>query len=384
MVAEVRKHRSLRAVARQFHTSLSVVQRWVARAEGRSLDEVDWSGLPAGCRQSAHRTSPKLEQRVLAIRKFLREKSDLGEYGAEAIQREMQARRLKHIPSLRTLGRILERGGALDGRRRRRYKAPPPGWYLPNPAAGPAEVDSFDIIEDLVIRGGQDVNVLTGISLHGGLCEAWPEAQITAKRTVQALLQHWRQFGLPDYAKFDNGTVFHGPHQFSDTFGRVTRLCLALGVTPVFTPPLIRGFQADIEAFNRRWQDKVWRRFQFTARPEVQAQSQRYVRACRDRHAERIASAPARRAFPRGWELDLQTPLQGQVIYLRYTTEKGYLSLLGHTFEVSDVWCQRLVRAEVDLTHHQVRFYALRRRDPHNHLLLRTHEYVPPIKPFSE
>jgi hypothetical protein len=167
MVAEVRKHRSLRAVARQFHTSLSVVQRWVARAEGRALEEVDWSGLPAGCRQSAHRISPKLEQRVLAIRKFLREKSDLGEYGAEAIQREMQARRLKHIPSLRTIGRILERGGALDGRRRRRYKAPPPGWYLPNSAAGSAEVDSFDIIEDLVIRGGQDLNVLTGISLHG-------------------------------------------------------------------------------------------------------------------------------------------------------------------------------------------------------------------------
>ena len=54
---------------------------------------------------------------------------------------------------------------------------------------------------------------------------------------MEALIEHWRQHGLPDYAQFDNDTVFQGAHQWPDTFGRVTRLCLQLGVTPVFTPP---------------------------------------------------------------------------------------------------------------------------------------------------
>ncbi len=320
---------------------------------------------------------------MLAIRKYLRTEDALGEYGAQAIHRQMLSRRLKSIPSVRTIGRILERHGALDGRRRRRYQAPPPGWYLPAVAASRVELDSFDIIEDLVIRGGQDVNVLTGISLHGGLCAAWPQPRITAKFTLNALISHWRRFGLPQYAKFDNDTVFQGAHQWPDSFGRLVRLCLSLQVTPVFAPPARHGFQAEIEGFNRRWQEKVWQRFQFTKRSEVVTQSQRYITACRDRHAERIASAPPRRRFPRSWNLDLQAPLRGQVIYLRYTNEKGSVDLLGHKFMASPVWNQRLVRVEVDLTQGAIHFYALRRREPHQHTLLSSHEYYPPMKRFS-
>ncbi len=373
----------MRSVAKQFRTSISVVQRWVARAANQPLDAVDWSGRRAGCRRSARRTESYVEEQVLMIRKYLREESSLGEYGAAAIVREMAGRGLKKIPLPRTINRILERYGALDGRRRRRYSSPPPGWFLPEVAAGRAEVDSFDIIEDLVIRGGEQVNVLTGISLHGGLCEAWPRTRITAKFTLDALVSHWREFGRPHYAKFDNDTVFQGAHQFTDAFGRVVRMCLSLAVTPVFAPPARHGFQADVESFNRRWQDKVWRRFQFAQRSEVVTQSRRYVAASRDRHAERIAAAPPRRPFPKRWKLNLQRRLGGTIVYLRYTNEQGAAPILGHTFLVSPLWCQRLIRAEVDLTHKQIRFYALRRREPDNQPLLSTHHYHPPTKPFS-
>ena len=54
-------------------------------------------------------------------------------------------------------------------------------------------MDNFDAVEDLVIYAGTDVNVLTGICLHGGLCAAWPTAQIAAKVTVECLLEHWRE-----------------------------------------------------------------------------------------------------------------------------------------------------------------------------------------------
>ena len=257
MVSQVRDGVSQRAVSRSFRVSLSTVQRWIARAGDLPLGEVDWVARPAGCRVSPRRTKPGVEQRVLVIRRQLRTKSDLGEYGPEAIQRELQQRGERVIPAVATLARILSRRGALDGRKRVRRKAPPPGWFLSDVADKRAEMDNFDAIEDLVIRGGIDVNVLTGISLHGGLCAAWPAAQITAKFTVDRLLEHWREVGLPRYAKFDNGTVFHGSHRWSDSLGRITRMCLSLQVTPVFAPPLCRGFQADIEAFNRRWQDAV-------------------------------------------------------------------------------------------------------------------------------
>ena len=384
MVSQVRDGVSQRAVARSFRVSLSTVQRWVARAGDLPVGEVDWGARPAGCRVSPRRTKAGVEQRVLVIRRQLRTKSDLGEYGPEAIQRELQQRGERVIPSVATLARILSRRGALDGRKRVRRQAPPPGWFLPDVAAQRAEMDNFDAIEDLVIRGGIDVNVLTGISLHGGLCAAWPAEQITAKLTVDCLLEHWREMGLPHYAKFDNGTVFQGAHQWPDSFGRVTRMCLSLQVTPVFAPPLCRGFQADIEAFNRRWQEAVWSRFIFRKRDDAVAQSNRFVAAHRRRYAVRIEDAPARRPFPKNWRLNLQHPLKGTVIYVRETNAKGQAAVLGHTLDVSPIWINRLVRADVDLTKGQIRFYALRRKDPHNHLLLATHDYNTPTKRFKE
>jgi hypothetical protein len=201
MVAEVRRGRSMRSVAKTFRVSLHTVQRWVTRAADGPLDEVDWVDRPSGDRTSSRRTKRSVERRVLTIRRVLKMKSDLGEYGAAAIRREMLARNQRGVPSLRTIGRILERGGALDGRRRMRHKAPPRGWFLSGVRAQRDELDSFDMIEDLALRGGRPVNVLTGISLHGALGAAWPGAEITAKSTVESLIEHWRAFGLPAYAK---------------------------------------------------------------------------------------------------------------------------------------------------------------------------------------
>ncbi len=384
MVQRVREGVGLRAVAREFRVTLSTVQRWVARAGDWPLDHVDWTDQPSGCRVSPQRTGARLEERVLKVRKSLQTKSDLGEYGAEAIHRELQRRQVKTPPSVRTIGRVLERHGALDGRRRLRHTSPPRGWYLPKVAAGELELDSFDAIEDLVIRGGHDVNVLTGISLHGGLSAAWPAEQMTAKITVECLLEHWREFGLPGYAKFDNGTVFQGNHAWPDTFGRVTRICLSLGVIPVFAPPLSRGFQADIEAFNGRWQDAVWSRFTFRNRAQLVAQSRKFIQAHHARHAVRIEDAPARRTFPKNWRANLQQPLKGTVIFVRVTSATGAATVLGHTFPLSSLWCHRLIRADVNLTGHEIKFHALRRKDPHSHLLLAKHPYDPPTKRFHE
>jgi hypothetical protein len=254
------------------------------------------------------------------------------------------------VPSVRTIGRILERRGALDGRRRMRRMPPPKGWYLPDVAGGRAELDSFDIVEGLVIQGGLDVEVLNGISLRGGLCASWVQGVITAKFTVERLIEHWREHGLPRYAQFDNDTVFQGAHQWPDSFGRVTRLCLQLSVIPVFAPPRETGFQASIENYNGRWQAKVWQRFTFRAHEDLRAQSDRFVKAARVRCAARIDAAPKRQPFPTDWKFNLKKPLAGQVIFLRRTDANGNVELLGHTLEVNQHWCHRLVRCEVNLS----------------------------------
>lgn len=384
MVATVRRGTPLREVARRFGVALATVQFWVARAGQKRLDRVDWADRPDGPRQPANRSTREMEDLVLNLRAELKDQSDLGEYGARAIRDVLEARALTPVPALSTINRILERRGAQDGHRRVRRPAPPPGWYLPDLAARQVELDSFDIVEGLVIQGGVHVEVLNATALHGGLIGSWPMTVVTAKAAVEALVEHWRAAGLPSYAQFDNDTIFQGAHQHKDVVGRIMRLCLGLDIVPVFAPPRETGFQAAIENLNGRWQAKVWARFTHESLEGLQAASARYVAAARSRAAARIESAPPRRPLPKGWALDLQAHPRGRLVYLRRTGEHGAVELLGRRFEVDATWPHRLVRAEVDLDAGRIRFYALRRRAPDQQPLLCEVAYRLPRRKFSE
>lgn len=383
MVEAVRRGRSQRDVAREFGVSLLTVQRWCHRAGTRRVDRVVWDDR-SHAPWRTRRTPPAVEEAVLGLRTALKDTSALGEFGAPAIQRELAARHPgQPVPSVATIGRILERRGALDGQRRIRRPPPPRGWYLPDVAAGHAELDSFDIIEGLVIQGGLQVEILTGISLWGHVATARTAAVITAARVAADLTAHWRQVGCPHYAQFDNDTCFQGAHQHRDSFSRVVRLCLSLHIVPVFAPVRETGFQALIEHFNGLWQAKVWQRFRFLDYADLQGHSDAYIAAHRARTA-RQADTAARRPLPDRWHLDLQAALRGRVIYLRRTTDTGTVSLLGRSFAVDAHWTHRLVRCEVDLDAHCIRFHALRRRDPSSQPLLCITDYDPPTRRFIE
>lgn len=362
--------------------SSGTVSHWVTYARGQRLDRVSFANRKPG--RAWNRIPGKLEQRILRVRSALREKSVLGEYGPDAIRLALQQdRALDPVPARATIHRVLARRGALDGVHRQRRPAPPKGWYLPDLACGRAELDSFDFIEDLKITGGPLVDVLTGTSLHGALAETWVMERSSARATLQALLERWRRDGLPTYAQFDNDTIFQGAHQFADTVGRISRLCLALGVVPVFAPPREPGFQNAIESFNALWQSKVWQRHHFPDVEALAAVSARYIAAYRAKTASRRELAPKRRSFPKVFKLDLSATLKGTMIFLRRSGEKGNVDLLGRSFPVDRNWPHRLVRCEVDFTHQRICFYALRRRDPDNHPLLREIHYPRPNKPFK-
>jgi putative transposase len=345
---------------------------------------VDWHDRPCTPRTTT-RTEATIEDLVLTVRTELQRCSDLGFHGAETIHEALKARKIDPLPSVRTINRILERRGALDGQKRTRRPAPPPGWHLPEVASKRRELDSFDVVEGLVIKGGPQIEVLNGISLHGGLATSYPvEASVTAKFVVESLIAHWRAFGLPGYAQFDNDTIFQGTHAHPDVIGRVSRLCLSLGVVPVFVVPHEFGFQSMVENYNGTWQAKVWARFQHGSLPDLQGHSQRYVTALRRHRADRIESAPRRRAFPKTWRLNLQSRPRGRIIYVRRTSAVGSVEVLGRSFEVDEHWLNRLVRVEVDLDGDKIRIYRLRRREPQDQPLLKElHHHIKKRK-FSE
>ena len=174
------------------------------------------------------------------------------------------------------------------------------------------------------------------------------------------------------------------PHTHPDAIGRVSRLGLGLGVIPVFVVPHEFGFQSAIENSNGTWQATVWARFEHGSLPDLQGRSQRSVTALRRHRADRIESAPRRRAFPKRWRLDLQSRPRGRIISVRRTRAVGAVEVLGRSFEVDPHWLNRLVRVEVDLDGDKIRIHRLRRREPQDQPLLRElHHHIKKRK-FSE
>src|SRR5512142_1011525 len=195
MVAAVRSKRPLRQVAREFGVSPATVHYWVEHAKGQRLDRVDWHDRSRAPRNPP-RTEAAIEEQVLAVRRELERTSDLGFHGAEVIHQVLSARKVQGLPTVRTIGRILRRCGVLDGQARVRRHPPPTGWYLPAVAARRQELDCIDVVEGLVIKDGPQIEVLNGISLHGGLAVSWPRgSSITARFVVARLIEHWKAVG---------------------------------------------------------------------------------------------------------------------------------------------------------------------------------------------
>ncbi len=381
MVEAVRAGSSQRAVARQFGVSLATVQLWLNRAADGALEQVDWS-TQAPVPRRVQRTGPDIEDRIIDLRRVLREESILGEYGPVAIRRALESEPDLGgpLPAVRTIARILERRGALDATGRVRRPAPPPGWYIPEVRRRQFELDSFDVISGLRLRGGLELDILTGVSLHGGLLAAWPTAGVSAQSTMGALEGHWRSVGLPGFAQFDNDTRFIGGNRHPNSIGSVIRFCLAIGVVPVFAPPRETGFQAAIEAFNGRWQRKLWARFWDPTLADLQVRSDVFITASRVRSAARIDAAPDRLPFPAGPRPALDRAPTGRLLFMRRTNDQGSVSILGRRYPVDPRWLHRLVRCELDLDARRLCYFALRRREPEEQPLLGETPFEPPTR----
>jgi hypothetical protein len=383
MVAAVRRGQSLRAVAEKFGVGVATVAHWVGRAKGQRLDRVDFSDRSRAPHKT-RRTDTTLEDLVLKTRSDLAH-GDLGAIGAGPIRQSLLGQGVAEAPSVRTINRILGRRGALGGKKRTRRPPPPKGWYLPDVAKATAELDQIDIVEGLVIKDGPQVEVLNAVSLHGGLTASWPvESPVTSELTVQSLVAHWREVGLPGYAQFDNDMIFHGTHRYPDALGRVIRMCLSLGVVPVLVPPRETGFQAMIESYNGWWQAKVWSRSQHHNLTDLRGHSLRYVAALRKQRAARIEAAPERRDFPAGWKLNLKKRPGGRLVYLRRSSPDSEVALLGKSWPLGQVWPNRLVRCDVDLDKDKIRFFTLRRKEPASQPQVLEVDYRLPNRGFQD
>lgn len=218
----LRKEESFSFVCSRFGISRKTGYKWVERFLSQGFP-----GLAPRSRASLHHPNAvekAVESRVLSLRR------QHPRWGPDKLLVKFeQALPELSVPSRSTVARILKRHGLVQEHRRRRHASPTPHGLTDSTQSN--AVWSIDYKGQFRLGNGQLCYPLTlcdHYSRYILCCQGFPTIRLTS---VDALLERiFRDYGLPDVIRSDNGTPFA-----STGLGGLTRLSIKwikLGIRP--------------------------------------------------------------------------------------------------------------------------------------------------------
>lgn len=360
------------AILARLGRSRSWLAKWLRRfhAEG-------WAGLRARSRapvRRPQRTPERVVARLLAIRQALRahrtRATRFAGIGADAIRLELDRRRLRPVPSLRTIERILQQHGATRLVPRRHQGGGEP--YPAPRAAWPGDLQQTDLVGPRYLRGLRGVTRFYSFHTVAVVGRGVATSQARHKTAVafcEHLVRAWQWLGVPRVAQFDNEMAATGGGRYPTAISLVMRLHLLLGVHLVFIPPGEPGRNAHVESFNALWQDHVLRhhcadlaalrrmdqaflRFYHFRKPHrslrTATDGTRSPREWLEQHRAQLRAVPATFALaryrdPRG---QLRLPVaRGRVSFIRRVDADGGIEVNGRRYFVGKRLASRYVTA---------------------------------------
>lgn len=308
----------------------------------------------------ASRTKAEIEEIVQFARGVLYNQ-DLF-YGAQAILWQLKDWNVEPVPSLRTINRILRRHD-LTHKRTGRYR--PKGVPYPAPEASrPNDVHQADFIGPRFLHSGTDKSrfyVFNCIDIATGRCAV--QAITDGKsNTIAAIWQVWRRLGLPKYLQVDNEMTFRGSPNAPRSLGPLVRLCLPLGVEPVFIPMREPWRNGVVEKFQQFWDKSVWRKQDMLGAAALR-KANRLFEKKHNRHwrysklggktpLQALADFkvglkyPETKTIPEDWPV---CPQSGCYHLIRFIRSDGKLDVFGEQFHVDPDLRYEYVWATIDI-----------------------------------
>jgi putative transposase len=349
-------------ILRQIPRSRTWLHKWRQR-----FLTYGWAGLKSQPRQPHHRPhalAPSSRQLVIRARRVL-EQRQIGLIGPAAIQAELRSwPRVGPIPSTASIKRILRAAG-LSKAAACPVKAP----YFPQPT--PTEHYALQA-RDWTARylpGGVKVFAFHSIDVQSRAIKQ-TIARDKSVPTVRAhLLAAWQRLGLPDGLQMDNDSAFNGGTKVHRVFGQIVRLCLYVGVEPIFIPVSEPKRNGLVESLNGLWSRSFWRRRHFTRFAQVVAGSPAFEdwyarqyhppglhgrtpwQAQRQQSRTRLRAQQAR-------VLGASLPITaGRVHFIRLVDAAGQIGLLNETWRVSKRLAGEYVWATIVTHRGELRIY---------------------------
>ncbi len=239
-VCEVLDGATVVDVARRNGVARQTVHDWLRRyARDGLAGLVDGSPKPQSC---PHQMAPEVEAAIVELRR-----AHPG-WGPRTIGHRLQREGVEPVPGRSSIYRCLLRHGLITPQARRKRRSDYKRWER----SRAMELWQMDIVGGVVLTGGREAKIVTGIDDHSRFCvSAYVVHRATARPTCDALALAMRTHGVPDQVLTDNGKVFTG--RFGPGTGEVLfdRICRENGIKHLLTAPRSPTTTGKVERFHK-------------------------------------------------------------------------------------------------------------------------------------
>jgi putative transposase len=215
--------------------------------------------------------------------------------------------------------------------------------------------------------------------------------------TAEGACPAWQQLGLPDGLQLHNDAAFTGGSKVPRVFGAFVRLCLYVGIEPIFLPVGEPKRNRVVERLHGLWSQTFWRRHRFSSLTAVRRAAPHFLRFYTQRyHPPALYGATPGQAQQQATRRHLtaeesalvpsELPLTaGRVHFLRLVTAQGQITLLNETWSVGKRLAGEYVWASSNTTRRRLLIYHRRSAQARVRLVrtfrYRLYEQVEPLAP---
>lgn len=349
-------------IAREVQRSRPWVDRWIGRyqPDAPTVSLQDHSRAP---RQMHWSYPERIKRMVLEIRRQ-RERGRRARYqyaliGAQAIHYELRVLHIAPLPSPRTIHLWLKQAGQIAERKAR--KAPNP-TYPVLPCQAVNDVQELDFKGPFYLKDRLHKYYL--MVLRDKMSKR-TALRALANKSMDAILDFlvsaWQDLGCPKRLKMDNCLDFRGSNRHPRSPSKLMRVCLDLGVQPVFIPlrePWRNGVVENLNGLMNRF---LFRTQSFETERQLHRAVQRMQTAINTTHrlpalqgkTPQEFAANTRLRYPPvhyDWRMRDLRLLKGKVTFIRFVRKSGRITLTANDkFLVGKKYKRHYVLAVVDV-----------------------------------
>jgi len=301
----------------------------------------------------------EVRQAILTIReRLVRQRGPQARYrlaGAPTIRQELEVLGYAPLPSLRTIGRVLQGAGRTSPAFRLEPTATTPAYPGPR-ARFSNHLHQLDLVGPRYLKGSRtryyflvykDTYDLTPFI---GFFRA-PDLEDVLSFLVRA----WQHLGLPQILQVDNGVLFAGTGRWPGSLDRFIRLALLVGVELVFIPEGEPFRNGSVESFNGWFQERLLA-ILLHGPAQVRRELKALMEVCFREHVHpqlgfRTSCEVRRNLHPRRLPANFRAHLQpmpiaiGKITFIRKVRRSGRITILGVKIRVGKRLCGRYVQA---------------------------------------